>query len=82
MKETFKLTIDAESTQEGIIQCETKAEVACTEQMAISIIVNLMNNNEDMREIIYQAVFMHMADIQMIRRVDDNNSSIEPDLNN
>lgn len=80
MKETFKLTIDAESTEEGIIQCETKAEVACSEQMAISIIVNLMNNNEDMQDIIYQAVFMHMADVQMIKKVEDIDG--EPDLNN
>lgn len=80
MKETFKLIINAESTKEGVIECETKAEVSCTEQMAISVIVNLMNNNQDMREIIYQAVFMHMADIQMIRKVEDNNE--EPDLDN
>lgn len=80
MKDTFKLYIHAESTEQGIVQCETKAEVACSEDMAVSVIVNLMKSNEDMRDIIHSAVFMCMADVPIIRKVSNKDDDNEPKL--
>ena len=54
--EKFILEINATSDDGNAIQCETKASVSCSEEMAVGILVNVMKQNDDLKELMFKAV--------------------------
>lgn len=54
--EKFILEINAYSEDGENIKSEIKASVSCSSEMAIGVLVNLMNNDENLKKIIVNAV--------------------------
>ena len=73
MKETFKLEINAEVGPDGeSVHCETRTNVSCSESTAIGIVINLLQQNSEIKEIFYKAMLMEMTGKRFIKRKGDS----------
>jgi hypothetical protein len=59
--ETFKLEIIAEKHNDGeSVKCMTNAKINCDRNMAIGVFVNLFNQDENIKELIAEAMLISM----------------------
>ena len=61
MIEKFFMKIDAESPDGEAVRCETQIKVACTSEMAISVMANLMRQDAALKEIFTKALIMSLT---------------------
>jgi hypothetical protein len=84
MEEVFNLSISAKSNDVSkAIRCETRIEIMCSNDMAVSIMANLIQENEDLKTIFSEALVRVMTDpvnIQKITPDEYNDVKREPEL--
>lgn len=82
--EKFKMTIDAESHDGETVKCETKVEIACTKELAISILANLMRREPSLKDMFMHAIVASMSpdkDTEEISEDEYNTTKEEGDEN-
>lgn len=80
--ETFKLHIDAISTDGDFISLTSAVKVDCTAKMASSIIFKILQENEDLKDIILDGVILYIENKQAnIEKNNNTSSDKEVDLN-
>jgi hypothetical protein len=71
MTEKFFLKIDAESPDGEAVRCETTVKIACSSEMAISIISNLMKKDSSLKEIFTKALLFSLTDSIETEKISD-----------
>jgi hypothetical protein len=62
MTQKFFLKIDAESPDGEAVKCETQIKVACSTEMAVGILANLIKQDSNLKRLITEALLISIGD--------------------
>lgn len=77
-KEKFYLKIDASSEDGESIRSNVESSISCTRQTAIGILVNLLKKDENLKELLIEAILFSNADIIDIQEEKISDTDEEP----
>jgi len=67
----FYLKIEAESPDGEAVKCETKIKVQCTEEVAASVLANIIKQDANIKKLFTQAMLLCMEDVTMSEDISD-----------
>lgn len=67
----FYLKIDAESPDGEAVKCETQIKVQCTEEVAASVLANIIRQDNNIRKLFAQAMLMCIEDSEISENISD-----------
>jgi hypothetical protein len=71
MTQKFFLKIDAESPDGEAVRCETKIKAECPREMIVSIIANLLRQDENLKKVFAEALLISMDNTEITETITD-----------
>lgn len=72
--ESFHLTVDAVMGEDNKVKNNIAVRVKCTEDFALSVLLNLISQNKELKELLMMALLADMDGIKI------ETTEVEPDL--
>jgi len=72
--ESFHLTVDAVMGEDNKVKNNMSVKVKCTEDFALSVLLNLISQNKELKELLMMALLADMDGIKI------KTTKVEPDL--
>lgn len=71
MTQKFFLKIDAESPDGEAVKCETQIKVACSGEMAVGVLANIIKQDSNLKKLFTEALLMSMGNDVMTESISD-----------